>query len=58
MSPMLLLLTALIQPPATEKLDAGALNRSLVETTKAAVEVLNTVKDQATAKTAKPRLEG
>ncbi|HET6573881.1 MAG TPA: type II secretion system protein GspG [Fimbriiglobus sp.] len=57
MSPTLLLLTALIQPPATEKLDAGAISRSLVETSKAAVEVLNGVKDRATAKTAKPRLE-
>jgi hypothetical protein len=57
MSPTLLLLTALVQPPATEKLDAGALSRSLVETTKAAVEVLNSVKDRASAEKAKPRLE-
>lgn len=57
MSPTLLLLTALVQAPTTEKQDAGALGRSLVETTKAAVEVLNGVKDRASADQAKPRLE-
>lgn len=57
MSPTLLLLNALVQPPATEKLDAGTISHSLVETTKAAVEVLNGVKDEASAEKAKPRLE-
>jgi hypothetical protein len=57
MPPTLLLLAALVQPPATEKLDAGALSRSLVETTKAAVGVLNGVQDKASAGKAKPRLE-
>lgn len=57
MSPTLLLLIALVQPPATEELDAGALSRSLAETMKAAVEVLHGVKDKASAEKVKPRLE-
>jgi hypothetical protein len=55
--PLVLLLTALGQPPAADKPDADALTRSLIETTKATVEVLDGIKDKASAEKAKPRLE-
>ncbi len=58
MSPTLvLLLTALAQSPPVDLPDADALTRSLVETTKAAVEALGGIKDTASAEAAKPRLE-